>query len=274
MDAKPGWSDVREIKRLLDSAVLQDRDGSLWKDRNGSGVSTGVLKGVLNALLDHYPNMFPSISKIAARCGAKSRTVKRAIEVLQAKDILAVEHSRTNRGQTQSRYTLLYSKLRYLAQDERLEIFQKPGATTTTPGAIQAKPSATTTIPGATGGTLRPNEQEINQTSKRHVGEKLFSSEEERQEVLRLAYHQADTVGRPVGDQAEILIKISIWAIRGYLSMNDPDDIEECLRSVRKNKPDNKFAYYLSAIKERLSKNGNDYYDLLNSTDKHLAISK
>lgn len=274
MAGNPAWKDVKEVKRLLDTALLHDRDDagkpSVWRDRNGSGVSVMALKGVLNSLLDFYPNMFPSIDTIADRCGMKTRTVKRAIEVLQAKDLLAVEHTRSTRGQTNSRYTILYSKLRYLAQDERLQLFQQPGATMTDPSAIRAKPGATMTDPGATDGTLRPNQQEINTTSKRPVGADLFSSEEEAQQVLARDDRQRAVVGRPVRDQARIMIYIGIWVERGFLSEND---FEECLRTVEKNNPMSRFGYYKTSITNRLSNNGHSFDELMKKTTRELSLS-
>lgn len=254
------------MQKLIDNAALHDRDASgklvVWKDKYGHGVSVVALKGVLNAILVNYPNMFPSIATIAGRCGQKQRTIQRAIEVLQAQEIIVVEQTRNSRGAKQNRYSILTTKLSYLGQDSRLPLFEKakcPQAKAICPRRQVLVPPGPG--PSAPGGTLRVIVR-TSEDQRKRGGDSEFENDE-IQEVIQYAKQQGKIIGPTVGDQGECLLKCAVWRMTGEISEND---FEECLESVGANNPDDNFAYYWTSIKNRIEQSGRDFYRLLKET--------
>lgn len=265
------WQARAELQKLIDNAGLHDigPDGSkvLWQDKAGHGVSVAALKGVLNALLTHYPNMYPSIDTLASRSGQRPRTVQRSIEVLQLREILAVETTRSSRGQKQNRYTILTTKLVYLGGDGRLPLFQPPREAKTQAPSEQGhapwrtNPCALVDAPSAPGGALTVLTTRKDQTEQ-GSGARKFSGEE-REEIIKHASQCATVIGRPQGDQVEFLICVGVWVLDGSLSHAD---FEECLEAVERRRPDNRFAYFRTCLKNKLAIIGNDLDDLVNTT--------
>lgn len=126
MEAKS--EDWKELRDLLRNAALNDwgADGEVleWRDKRGKGISAHFLKSVLKAIAEYGPRAFPSQKLLVKDTGIRGRTIQRAIEILQAKDVLAVHQERTPRGHKRNFYTILRPKLRLLAQDERLPILK------------------------------------------------------------------------------------------------------------------------------------------------------
>jgi hypothetical protein len=285
MDAPPKsepWQVKAELQKLIDNACLHDRDTRgkpvVWKDRAGHGVSLAALKGTLNALLSHYPNMFPSIATLASRSGQKPRTIERAIEVLELQEILVVDRTRNSRGQKQNRYTILTTKLAYLGEDGRMPLFKKPmrpeSQAKRPGGKSQAPPQQslapwvqTQAPPGAHEHCLNIDEDKDEQ-----AGAGKFSGEE-REQIIYYANRAATFVGRPRGDQVEFLILVGVWILRGPLAEGA---FEECLEAVERRRPDNRFGYFRSCLKNKLAEGGQDLDVLLASTmapSRHAATA-
>jgi hypothetical protein len=128
MDAKQ--SEKRNVLRdLINNASLHDWDSNgnmvLWQDAKGKSISDTVLKAALNAIFQHFPNMCPTLDTIAKKASCRRRTLQRALAVLQAKDVLIITQERNGRGYKRNVYTILDAKLRYLAQQERLPLFDQ-----------------------------------------------------------------------------------------------------------------------------------------------------
>ncbi len=274
---EPDWSSRNRIQKLIDNADLHDRDNGggvvLWRDKAGAGVSIVAAKGVLNAILGFWPKMFPSIETIAARSGLKRRTVQRVIEVLQAKDILAVETKQTGRGK-QSHYSFLLTKLAYLGGDGRMPLFKepsppKPSATGTTPSATTTDPSAMVAHPSATGGArasatggaIRTIVKTNEDLRKRNVDSNFLN--DEIQEFLIHAKRLGKLIPGTVDDQGDILRKFAMWRVTGEIS---EFDFEECITSTESNRPDYPFGYFWQSVFERIESGGRDFYQLLRET--------
>ncbi len=255
----------RELEQLVANAVLRDDEG-LWRERTGSTVSVAVLKAVLNALLCYYPNMFPGLKLIEQKCGFGTRTLKRAIQVLQTKEILAVEATR-NGGRTQNRYTILTTKLSYLGGDGRLPLFKEPGAMVTEPGATRNKPGAMVTEPGATDGPLTRNStRKESLKTNRHGAGDSFSFEDRERHLPRFERIAAVVRPKKGTDQAVWMMMVCLWVDVGTIS---EAQFEDSLESSKRNKRGH-FGYLHKCIKNKIEHNGHNYNELVTNTKEEI----
>ena len=63
-------------------------------------------KLVLMALCWHYPNIFPSVARIAAMASRSERWVQRCLRILQGKGLIEVHYRRDGQAQDTSFYTI------------------------------------------------------------------------------------------------------------------------------------------------------------------------
>ena len=121
-----------KVLDLIRDAILHDWDADgeiiLWEDHKGKSVWEDTGAEDVEAIFEHYPYMFPSLETLKKSSGIRYRTIERAIAVLQAKDVLIINQERTDKGFKRNVYTILEPKLRYLAQQERLPLFDQAAA--------------------------------------------------------------------------------------------------------------------------------------------------
>ena len=130
MDANS--KDWEELQDLLRNAALNDwgPNGEVveWRDHKGKAISVDRLKDVLKAIAKLGEGQTITEKEIGEKAERPRSTVQRALRVLKAKDVLAVEGEK-RAGHIRKWYRILRPKLRLLARDERLPIFQRPRAT-------------------------------------------------------------------------------------------------------------------------------------------------